>query len=199
MGVKIINLPEFTGLPASGDYVPVSDGNTTSKLNYALLAQAIVENYEASELGGSEQSVKSVIDTMAGLLTQAQSDITALQTALSTPESTTATFASGFTNYSTGTDPSFYRIGKVVFMCGTAKPTASITGGNTEVSMFTIPSGYRPKQRVTVICQGSGQRTWLLTLGPNGNAFFSRCRDQDGFFTVGTSEWLPFNACYICN
>ena len=43
MGVKIIDLPDLTGLPENGDYVAVTDGTVTAKLNYQLLAQAIIE------------------------------------------------------------------------------------------------------------------------------------------------------------
>ena len=65
MGVKIIDLPDLTGLPENGDYVVITDGTVTAKLNYQLLAQAIIEEYASSSLGGQNQALKTVIDSLS--------------------------------------------------------------------------------------------------------------------------------------
>ena len=67
MGVKIINLPDFSGLPENGDYFVVTDGTVTAKLNYNLLAQAIIEQYSASSIMGENQTLQSAFSALNGL------------------------------------------------------------------------------------------------------------------------------------
>lgn len=67
MGVKIINLPDFSGLPENGDYFAVTDGTVTAKLNYNLLAQAIIEQYSASSIMGENQTLQSAFGVLSGL------------------------------------------------------------------------------------------------------------------------------------
>lgn len=199
MGVKIINLPEFTGLPVSGDYLAMTDGSVTSKLNYSLLAQAIVENYEASELAGEQRSPKAAIDALAGLLAQAQNDIEEIQTAMQSVDELTLEYSSSFQAYTTGGEPHLLRYGRVVVCYGTAKPTATITGGTTAVTMFTIPEGWRPIGRTQIISQGSGRRLWLVSALNTGEVTYARMRGSwDSWFDAPTTEWLPFTLIYIC-
>lgn len=66
MGVKIKNLPDFSGMPENGDYFAVTNGEVTSKLNYNLLAQAIVEQYSASLLGGTQQTIQDAVSSLFG-------------------------------------------------------------------------------------------------------------------------------------
>lgn len=199
MGVKIINLPEFTGLPVSGDYLAMTDGSVTSKLNYSLLAQAIIEYYDASELAGEEQSTKSAIDALAGLLTQAQSDIEALQTALVSVEELDLEYSSAFDDYTTGSNPHLIKYGRIVVCYGTAKPTATITGGTTAVTMFNIPEGWRPIGRTQVITQGSSRHLWLVSALNTGEVTYARMRNAwDTWFDAPTTEWLPYTLVYIC-
>lgn len=196
MGIKIKNLPDFTGTPATGDYFAVTDESVTSKLDYALLAQAIIENYSGSTLAGSAQSVQDAISALKTALTSAQGSITSLQSATTGVSTADVSYTASFDNYSTGGNPHFVKFGRVCMVYGTAKPHATIQGSNDTVEMFSCPTGYAPVGRVLVLQQGSGNRIWLLTL-QNGKGYFSRLRNGDTAFDAGTSEWLPFNAVYI--
>lgn len=193
MGIKIKNLPEFTGLPDDGDYFAVTDQSVTSKLNYTLLAQAVIEDYAGSTMAGSAQSAKDAIDALYTLIQAAQGDIEDLQTV----ETAETTYSSSFANYSSGANPHFYKFGRVCMVYGTAKPSDTITGGTDLVTMFTFPDGFIPVGRLIQMQQASGQRMWTLTL-QNGTAYFSRCRSGASWYDATTTEWLPFNAVYIC-
>lgn len=199
MGVKIKNLPDFTGLPENGDYFAVTNGTATSKLNFSLLAQAIVEAYEGSELAGEYQSPKAAINALAGLLSQAQSDIDSLIATLTVPETEEAEFTGKFQNYSNGANPHFIKFGRFCMLYGIAKPTETITGSATTYQMFTIPEGFRPVTNLKYIMHGSFAKIWLFYIDPSGAASFSRLASgADYANTSGTAEWLPFNATYIC-
>lgn len=199
MGVKIKNLPDFTGLPENGDYFAVTNGTATSKLNFSLLAQAIVEAYEGSELAGEQQSPKAAINALAGLLSQAQSDIDSLIATLTVPETAEATFTGKFQNYSEGANPHFIKFGRICMLYGVAKPTEYIPGSATTYQMFTIPEGFRPVSNLKYIAHGSYAKLWLFMIDPSGIASFSRLASgADYAQTAGAAEWLPFNATYIC-
>lgn len=199
MGVKIKNLPNFTGLPDDGDYFAVTDEAVTSKLNYKLLAQSIIENYSATELAGQEQSAESAINALADLLSQAQSDIDSLIATLTVPETAEAQFTGKFQNYNDGSNPQFIKFGRFCMLYGVAKPTETIPGSATTYQMFTIPEGFRPVTNLKYIMHGSFAKIWLFYIDPSGAASFSRLASGSDYVnTAGTAEWLPFNATYIC-
>lgn len=199
MGVKIKNLPNFTGLPDDGDYFAVTDEAVTSKLNYKLLAQSIIENYSGTELAGQEQSAESAINALAGLLSQAQSDINSLIATLTVPDTAEAQFTGKFQNYSEGANPHFIKFGRFCMLYGVAKPTEYIPGSATTYQMFEIPEGFRPVSNLKHIMHGSYAKLWLFMIDPSGIASFSRLASgADYAQTAGAAEWLPFNATYIC-
>ena len=84
-----------------------------------------------------------------------------------------------------------------VFIRGIAKPKATITGGYTTHTLFTLPEGYRPSKPLQFLCQGSIHYIWLLTIGTNGVVSFSRYRDGNGFVNATNKTWLPFNVSFI--
>lgn len=58
------NLSNASGI-GSGDYLrTVNSNNESEKINYTLLAKAIIEQWTGSSLAGSAQSVKSAVDTL---------------------------------------------------------------------------------------------------------------------------------------
>lgn len=58
------NLSNASGI-GSGDYLrTVNSNNESEKINYTLLAKAIIEQWTGSTLAGSAQSVKSAIDSL---------------------------------------------------------------------------------------------------------------------------------------
>lgn len=57
-------LPNASGI-GSGDYLrTVNSNNESEKINYTLLAQAIIEQFTGSTLAGSSQSVKSAVNML---------------------------------------------------------------------------------------------------------------------------------------
>ena len=62
--MRISNLSNKSGNPTSNDYLVLDDGTTVTKIDYNKLAKAIIENYAASTLAGSAQSVKAALDSL---------------------------------------------------------------------------------------------------------------------------------------
>ena len=59
--MQIHELPDVTAI-GSGGYFATDNGSQTTKIDYDALAKAIIEQYSASTLAGSAQSVKSALD-----------------------------------------------------------------------------------------------------------------------------------------
>ena len=59
--MQIHELPDVTAI-GSGGYFATDDGSQTTKIDYDALAKAIIEQYSASTLAGSAQSVKAALD-----------------------------------------------------------------------------------------------------------------------------------------
>lgn len=64
--MQIHELPTISGSP-SGGYFATDNGTQTTKIDYTALAQAIIEQYNASTLAGSAQSVKAALDGIGEL------------------------------------------------------------------------------------------------------------------------------------
>ena len=82
---------------------------------------------------------------------------------------------------------------------GAVKPTAVIEGSTDLVTIFTLPSGFRPKSVMVTLCQGPGAAEWMLHIATNGTASFARHRGAGaaGYTDVATSAWLPFHATFL--
>lgn len=62
--MEIHELTERQSTLDTGVYLPVDDGDVTQKIDYPKLAQAIIEQYTASSLGGSYRSIKTALDAI---------------------------------------------------------------------------------------------------------------------------------------
>ena len=62
--MEIHELTERQSSLDTGVYLPVDDGDVTQKIDYPRLAQAIIEQYTASSLGGSYRSIKTALDAI---------------------------------------------------------------------------------------------------------------------------------------
>ena len=102
-------------------------------------------------------------------------------------------WTSDFENYNnySGVNPQYRRIGKEVYLRGTATPTKDIPGSATESTMFNLPEGVRPSKDVPEICQGTGKNTWLLIVNTDGKVTFSRYGISDSV-TAKKGNWLVF-------
>lgn len=107
-----------------------------------------------------------------------------------------ATLSSGFATYSTGYEPIYRKIGKLVELQGVVKPTSALTNGGNETTILNLPVGYRPKRGQQFVCQGSGNNRWLLTVNTGGTVNISRY-GTTSFIEVPSGAWLPFNVVYM--
>ncbi len=108
----------------------------------------------------------------------------------------TLTLTSDFALYSANAPVKYRKVGQLVEVRGVVKPTASLAGSNTAVTIGTLPAGYRPDVTRYFICQGSGQNKWLLSIGTNGALGFARY-GITSMESAGTSVWLPFDAVFF--
>ena len=146
-----------------------------------------------------------VIDSeIAKKLNPVETDLTTLNTTVSNISTAiadsgwkNATLTADFEPYATGVLPKYRKIGNIVNIHGVVKPTDTLTGSNTMISIFSIPNGYRPSENLTTVCQGSGVCVWIFTVTPNGNCCFSRYRDGTGLQNASSSVWLPFNVTFM--
>lgn len=131
MGVQIHALPESLTVQ-SGEYFVKDNGASTEKLDYETLAKAIIEQFTGSSLGGSTQSLKSVIDTLA-------STVTAMQTVEDLTSSVTTT---SYVN-----NVSLLRCGHVYYLRFALLSTTPATSWTT---LLTLPSSYTPANDVAM-------------------------------------------------
>lgn len=113
----------------------------------------------------------------------------------------TSVLSSGFLSYTENDYPCYRRVGKVVNLSGTVKPSANITG-NVEVQILTLPAGYRPSVPTYQLCQGSGNSIWLCALYTDGRVTFSRYRDfsltdKYSYGTASTTEWVKLHVTFL--
>ncbi len=121
-------------------------------------------------------------------------------TALADSGWTEVTFTADFKNYGTTNKCQYRKVGNVVTVCGAATPVNDIAGSNTQHTMFTLPSGYRPKVALSSIQQGSGNARWQLQVSTNGGVSFSRYADENGLATASGGSpgaWLIFSVTFL--
>lgn len=116
------------------------------------------------------------------------------------------TLASDFIMYGTSeadNKPRYRKDGRIVEVRGAVKPTVALPksdGTSTTIyTIFTLPTGYRPTSPIYVLCQGSGNNTWLLRVNTNGEVGFSRYRNGATAAAVDTGTWLPFQVTFFNN
>lgn len=109
----------------------------------------------------------------------------------------TATLSSAFTLYSDNEPVKYRRVGKLVEIRGTVKPTAEIAGSDTWYTIFTLPLGYRPSGNRIVLQQGSGASIWLSSVDASGNVSFARYRSGASYATASTSVWLNLHLDFL--
>lgn len=102
-----------------------------------------------------------------------------------------------FTIYSNDDQIQYRKIGKIVQIRGTVRPTTNITGSSDNHTIFTLPEGYRPSKIVNVRCQGSGAYSWLLSITTGGLVRFSRYNNGANYVNTSTTSWLPFNVTFF--
>lgn len=111
-----------------------------------------------------------------------------------------------FVMYGTSTEDNAVRYrkdGRLVEIRGVVAPAVDIVGNTTNHNIFTLEEGYRPNSPIYIVCQGSGNCTWLLQISKSGAVNFSRYRNGDTGATASAKSdtadgaWLPFQATYL--
>ena len=106
------------------------------------------------------------------------------------------TFKSGYQSYGDNYPNKVWRFGNVCFMQGAAKPNSDKPASNSAVIFATIPSGFRPKNTVLQVCQGTGMNRWTLYVHSNGEVGWSRYGSNKSS-VVPSGSWLVFSATWM--
>lgn len=110
----------------------------------------------------------------------------------------TATLTSSFETYAGNAENAlkYRRKGKSVFVKGVVTPTSTLTGGTDNVTITTLPEGYRPPVQQNFVCQGSGTSIWLCTITSGGAVRFARYRSGAAWSDAPNNTWLPIDASF---
>lgn len=120
-----------------------------------------------------------------------------------TSKTVITTFSSGWDVYST--DPAapvtLRRCGKFVDLTGMIKNTTAVTLNATQVTIFTIPEGYRPSQTMTILSQGSSMNVFAIRIKASGDVTFERYRSTNStstsYSSISEGAWFPIHAAWI--
>jgi hypothetical protein len=111
----------------------------------------------------------------------------------------TATLSSSFGAYNGNSsyNPKYRKDGRIVEIRGIVTPTDDLEFSTEHITIFTLPSGYRPDIPLYILCQGTGNCTWLLRVNTDGTVGFARYRNGDTNATAKAGNWLPFQVTYF--
>ena len=120
-----------------------------------------------------------------------------------TSKTVITTFSSGWDVYST--DPAapvtLRRCGKFVDLTGMIRNTTAVTLNATQVTIFTIPEGYRPSQTMTILSQGSTTNVFVIRIKASGEVTFERYRSTSStstsYSSISEGGWFPIHAAWI--
>lgn len=111
-----------------------------------------------------------------------------------------ATLGSNFNLYSSSEPVRYRKIGNIVNIVGTVSPKSALTiNADNRFTIMTLPDGFRPKQIVSQICQGSTQYIWLLQISAtSGDVRLGRYRmtNASSYTNCPSGAWLPFNVVF---
>ena len=108
-----------------------------------------------------------------------------------------ASITGSFALYGSDSVLRYRKIGRIVQVEGTIRPSTTLSGSATNLTIFTLPEGYRPSATVVTLCQGSGSCRWALTIKTNGEVCFSRYSSGGSYTSAGTGTWLPFHHTFM--
>lgn len=101
--------------------------------------------------------------------------------------------STNFGPYTAGNVLRVRREGKVVSLTGTwaVKTAGYIEPSNSRI-FAQVPAGFRPKDRVVSLMQGSGSTNYAMIVGTDGKISASRCSGNQG-----TNYWMPISLTWI--
>lgn len=109
------------------------------------------------------------------------------------------TLSSNFSRYNTTEYAPLQvrKIGNIVHMRGTLRNNVELTGGDVNIYVGTVPSGYRPAYRETVVSQGSGTNRFVFLIFPDGTIKMDRYSNNTTINKVPANHWLHFYATWF--
>ena len=104
------------------------------------------------------------------------------------------TLNADFKHYETTHLTRYRKVGNQVYIQGEITPAKTIPADSTQRTVFTLPEGYRPSDRIFKICQGSGKRHWMLGVQTSGVVTHSRYGSQGVYLEANVDDhiWFPF-------
>ena len=210
-----------TGTPTDADVVAVDNGTDTFKATAEKLVPPFTSGDASSPASWTNVSVLATGTTLGNLLNAISTmiknvrwlysklgttDISsigggtvtgALDTYAKDSGWTEVTFTSSFENYGGSAHLPYRKIGKVVVLAGTIKPTATIAAGSTATAICTLPTGYRPSEQFYLVCHGSTRYYWLLNITTGGSVTFARYGGSDAYVDAPNTTWLPLHAVFF--
>lgn len=108
-----------------------------------------------------------------------------------------ASITGSFALYGSDSVLRYRKIGRIVQVEGTLRPSTTLSGSATNLTIFTLPEGYRPSAAVVTLCQGSGSCHWALTIKTNGDVCFARYSSGGSYASADTGTWLPFHHTFM--
>ncbi len=112
-----------------------------------------------------------------------------IATALDPVQSVVLTPADGWSIYSDAQPPTLFRVGRLVATAGAFMNANDVTPGSSGVTMGTIPEGWRPRQAVRIIAQGTGVRRYLCVFNASGTVVAARY-GVDSYETASSGSWF---------
>lgn len=108
-----------------------------------------------------------------------------------------ASITGSFALYGSDSVLRYRKIGNIVQVEGTLNPTTTLAGSATNLTIFTLPEGYRPSAAIVTLCQGSGSCHWALTIKASGEVCFGRYSSGGSYTSADTGTWLPFHHIFM--
>lgn len=210
-----------TGTPAASDVLAIDNGSDTYKTTADKLISTftsgdsltptgwtdVAKLTTGSTLGNLFGAISTMIKNVRYLFAKlGTTDISgigggtvtgALDTYVKDSGWIEVTFTPDFTNYGASAHLQYRKIGKVVVLTGTIRPTGTIAAGSTATTICTLPTGYRPPETIYLVCHGSVRNYWLLNITTGGNVTFARYGGSDAYVDVTDTTWLPIHAVFF--
>ena len=98
--------------------------------------------------------------------------------------------------YSSGTTPQYEKRAGIVCVWGAVSPKSEVAAGGS-LTIGTLPNGCRPTSDVNVLCQGSGNNVWDLSISSGGVMTAGRYRTGSTNNAISTTAWLIFSATFM--
>lgn len=89
------------------------------------------------------------------------------------------------------------KVGKAVYLRGTLRNNTTLTGGDMNIDVATIPEGYRPSYRVSAVMQGSYTNRFAYVIYTTGELRMDRYSNNTTINSVPANAWLHFYGSWL--